>query len=91
MSRVPTTYNFGSDQDNENRDLVRQLSRMYSTLALEINYRVSKRVVSGDSPPASSDINKNFEIGDMWVRTDTNGVWIMTSRTTDIAVTWTAV
>lgn len=91
MPRLPTNYNFGRIERDENPELIRALSDMYSKTALEVNYRVSKRVVAGQNPPASNEVNKNFEIGDMWIRTDTNGVWVMTSRTSDIAVTWTAV
>lgn len=91
MTRLADHFNFGSDLLNQNPLLYRQLSELYTSIALTLNNKANKYVSPDTNPPASSDFNKNFEIGDIYVRTDTNGVWIMTSRTSDVAVTWTAV
>jgi hypothetical protein len=61
-----------------------------------MNTKVSKYVTNGVSlpnvnPPANNAFNQNFEIGDIYVRTDTNTAWIMTSRTTSNAVVWTQI
>lgn len=91
MPTLITRYNWGSAIRNWNPELARQLDESYTDTALVVNSKISKRVISGQDPPASDSVNKNFEIGDIWVRTDTDTAWIMTSRTTDIAVTWTQI
>jgi len=52
---------------------------------------VKKNVVTGANPPANSQINSFFSIGDITIRTDTDTAWIMTSRTTPNAVTWSQI
>jgi len=91
MPRLVTSYNFGSSKENENPELTRQLSDVYTRIAIEVNLRVSRLVLTGGDPPANNEVNRNFEIGDLAVRTDTDDAWIMTSRTTDEAVTWTQI
>lgn len=96
MPTLITNYNWGSSLRNDNPELNRQLSDAYSTTALTVNTKVSKYSTDGIlrphlNPPASSDFNKNFEIADIYVRTDTNTAWIMTGRTTSTAVTWTQI
>lgn len=96
MPTLITNYNWGSSLRNENPELTRQLSNSYSDIANVMNTKVSKYTTDGVQrphvdPPASSEFNKNFEIGDIYVRTDTNSAWIMTSRTTSTAVTWTII
>jgi len=96
MPTLFTSFNWGSSLRNSNPELNRQLSEAYSDVALAVNTKVSKYVTDGVNkphvnPPASSDFNKNFDIADIYVRTDTNSAWIMTSRTTSSAVTWTLI
>jgi hypothetical protein len=96
MPFLSLNYNFGADLRNENPDLYRQLSEMYNSIAGVLNTKVSKYVTNGSSrpnvdAPANSQLNANYEIGDIYVRTDTNRAWIMTSRTTITAVTWTVI
>jgi hypothetical protein len=94
MPTLITNFNWGSSLRNANPELTRQLSESYTQTALCVNTKVSKYVTDGvqrphANPPANSDFNKNFELGDIYVRSDTNSAWIMTSRTTSNAVTWT--
>lgn len=96
MPTLITNYNWGSSLTSENPQLTRQLSQAYTETALCVNTKVSKYVTDGDQkpnvdPPANSQFNKNFEIGDIYVRIDTDSAWIMTSRTTDVIVTWTII
>lgn len=96
MPTLISNFNFGTSLRNANPELTRQLSSMYSDIALNSNTKVSKYFTDGVSkphvnPPANNQFNKNFEICDIYVRTDTNTAWIMTSRTTDEAVTWTQI
>ena len=93
MPTLQQNYNWGNTLYNSNPELTRQLSNAYNDTALAINSKVSKYTTDGlqrpnVDPPANSDFNKNFEIGDIYVRTDTDSAWIMTSRTTSNAVTW---
>jgi hypothetical protein len=89
-------YNWGTSLANNNPELTRQLSQAYNDTANVVNTKTSKYATDGlqrpnVNPPANSDFNKNFEIGDFYIRTDTNTAWIMTSRTTSNAVTWSQV
>ena len=96
MPTIPQTFNWGSSLRNSNPELTRQLSTAYSDTAQVLNTKTSKYVTDGNqrphvNPPANNEFNKNFEIADIFVRTDTNTAWIMTSRTTSNAVTWTLI
>ncbi len=91
MATIPTNFNWGNALYNFNPELARQLSEAYTTKALVLNTKASKYVADGADPPASSTFNKNFDVGDLYIRTDTDTAWIMTSRTTSIAATWTQI
>lgn len=96
MPTLLTNFNWGASLRNANPELTRQLSEAYSDTALAVNTKVSKYVTDGIqkphvNPPANSDFNKNFDLADIYVRSDTNTAWIMTSRTTSSAVTWTQI
>jgi len=96
MPTLITNYNWGQALRNENPELTRQLSQAYNDTAQAVNTKISKYATDGNqrphmNPPANSDFNKNFEICDVFVRTDTNTAWMMTSRTTANAVTWTLI
>lgn len=96
MPTLIQNFNWGSALRNDNPELNRQLSEAYTATALAVNTKVSKYVTDGlqkpnVDPPASSDFNKNFDVGDIYVRTDTDTAWIMTSRTTAIAAVWTQI
>jgi len=96
MPTLITNYNWGTALRNSNPELTRQLSDAYTDTAQAVNTKVSKYVTNGSSrphanPPANSSLNKNFELADIYVRSDTNTAWIMTSRTTAEAVTWTQI
>ncbi len=93
MPILVSNFNWGMALRNENPELARQLSQAYNQTAEAVNSKVSKYVTNGTTlpnvdPPANSQFNQSFEIGDIYVRTDTNTAWIMTSRTTSNAVTW---
>lgn len=96
MPTLISNFNWGATLRNVNPELTRQLSEAYTNTAQAINTKVSKYFTDGDkkphsNPPASSEFNMNFEIGDIYVRTDTDTAWIMTSRTTSIDVIWTQI
>lgn len=96
MPTLITNFNWGSALRNDNPELFRQLSIVYSDIANIMNTKVSKYFTDGIKkphvdPPANDQFNKNFEIGDVYVRTDTDTAWMMTSRTTAEAVTWTQI
>jgi len=96
MPTLITNFNWGTSLRNANPELTRQLSTAYTDTAQAVNTKISKYVTDGDQrphvdPPANSEFNKNFEIADIYVRTDTDTAWIMTSRTTSTAVTWSQI
>ena len=88
---LPLKKNFGSEIYEISPTLSRQLDEMYTDLANAICNSVRKNIVSGANPAASAQVNSFFSLGDITVRTDTNSAWIMTSRTTPEAVTWTLI
>ncbi len=94
MPFLSQTINWGSVKDNP--ALNRQLALAYTTTAIIVNIKVSKYYTDGDQkphmdPPANSQFNNNFEIGDIFVRTDADKAWIMTSRVDLDNVTWTLI
>ena len=96
MPTLITNFNWGASLRNQNPELTRQLSAAYQDTAFAVNTKISKYSTDGIqrphvNPPANSDFNKNFEICDVYVRTDTDTAWMMTSRTTANAVTWTQI
>lgn len=91
MPTLITNFNWGSNMLKENPLLYRQLSEAYSDTAKVVNTKSSRYVSPDTNPPANDQFNKNFEIGDFYIRTDTNTAWIMTSRTTAEIVTWTQI
>ena len=90
-SNLPIKKNFGSDVAYQMPQLARQLDEMYTDIANALTLMVKKNVLTGANPPANDQRNSFFSIGDIAVRTDTNAAWVMTSRTTPNAVTWTAI
>lgn len=90
-SNLPLKKNWGQASATESRELIRALDEMYTDIALSLNNLVKKNIITGANPPANDQRNSFFSIGDITVRTDTNAVWVMTSRTTPNAVTWTPV
>ena len=91
MPTLVTNFNWGTAIYNQNRELVRQLSEAYNATALVVNTKISKTTSPNQDPPANSPFNRNFEIGDVYVREDTDTAWMMTSRTSSDAVTWTQI
>lgn len=91
MALMPTKKNWGRAVENENRLLTRQLDEFYTDSVSFINTKVTKYVTSGADPSANTQLNKLFEIGDIYVRTDTDTAWIMTSRTDAENVVWTQI
>lgn len=103
MARVPQYYNFGDVGKDISPDMLRMLSIMYTTLARGINgvtdpsenftFNMAQVYTTGAAPAASAQINREFQIGDIWIDTSAtpDQVHFLTQRTSDIAVTWTAV
>lgn len=90
MARLPPRYNLGTELKNDNPTLYNQLTDIYTNTANIVNTKVTKYSTT-TNPPANDQINRIFDIGDIWVNTSTNAPFIMTSRTSDVAVTWTAI
>jgi hypothetical protein len=90
-SNLPLKKNFGNEVAQAMPQLARQLDEMYTDIANALNLLVKKNLLTGADPAASDQRNSYFSIGDMAIRTDTNKAWVMTSRTTPIAVTWTLI
>lgn len=88
MPTLPRVFNWGRRIRDTDRDLYNQLSKAYTDTVDVLNTKSSKRVISNQDPPASDQVNANYDIGDFWIRTNTDTAWIMTSRTTPEAVTW---
>lgn len=91
MSRLTKDFNWGKEFAGENPILYRQLNETYSKTSRAVNRKVNKVTSPDTDPPADSNFNTSLEIGDVYVRTDTDTAWMMTSRTTAEAVTWTQI
>lgn len=90
-SNLPLKKNWGAATKTENPLLIRALDEMYTDVANAISNLVKKNIISGADPAANDQRNSFFSIGDITIRTDANKAWIMTSRTTPNAVTWTII
>lgn len=90
-SNLPLIKNWGDANETESPQLLRALDEVYGDIVNAINPLIKRNVISGANPPANDQRNSLFSIGDITVRTDTNAAWIMTSRTTPNAVTWTLI
>ncbi len=88
MSRLPLKKNWGRSAESTSLELIRALDEMYTDIVNDLSNVTRKYSVNGTSAPANSQINGLFDIGDIWVRTDTNQAWILTSRTTPEIVNW---
>ena len=71
----------------ENPDLYRQLNDVYTDISQNSNGKANRINMTQD-PPTNSSVNKNFDIGDIWVRTDTDTAWMMTSRKSPEEALW---
>lgn len=88
---LPLYKNFGAEVVELSPVLANQLSQMYTDIANSLSLGIKKNVVTGADPAANDQRNSFFSVGDITVRTDTDTAWIMTSRTTPNAVTWTQI
>ena len=80
-------FNWGTEIKNINPTLYNQLNDSFSSTARVLNTKISK-YITNVNPPADDSINMNFEQADIWINEDTDNAWILTSRTTNTAVTW---
>lgn len=90
-ANLPLFKNFGRDIYDLSPSLHKQLSQMYTDIAVSLNRNIKKDVIDGFDPLNNSVRNKNFSVGDVTIRTDTDTAWIMTSRTTSEDVVWTQI
>jgi len=90
-SNLPLKKNFGSEVLLKMPQLANQLDQMYTDIANALIFTVKKNILDGADPAANDQRNSFFSIGDLAIRTDTDTAWIMTSRTTPNAVTWTQI
>lgn len=85
MARLPETFNFGEYEDMTEVELLRQLERMYTNLALAINAKpdlVQRQVDGqvGDTFLSQGTLNINLA---------TNKVEMLTNHDTQTTVIWT--
>lgn len=90
-SNLPLSRNWGTSYRSVDPTLINELDDMYFDIANALQLLVKKNVLDGADPAANDQRNSLFSIGDLAVRTDTDDAWIMTSRTTPDAVTWTLI
>lgn len=90
MPSLNTKFNWGMEIRNVNDVLYNQLNDTYSDIARVLNTKSSKNQQT-TNPPSDAQVNSNYDIGDFWVNQLTNTAWVMTSRTTSTAATWTQI
>lgn len=88
---LPLYKNFGSEIKELSPVLANQLSQMYTDIVNALSLGIKKNILDGADPAANDARNAIFSIGDIAIRIDTDTAWIMTSRTTPNAVTWTQI
>ena len=87
MPTQPPRFNWGTEIKNINDTLYNQLNDSYSSTARVLNTKTSKYITTVN-PPADDPVNQNFDQGDFWINQNSGDAWIITSRTTNTAVTW---
>lgn len=90
MPMIPPNFNYGTELKNENPTLYNQLIESYALTARFINTKPTVYNFTSD-PPADSEFNKTREVGDIYINTSSDTAWIMTSRQSNTAVTWTVI
>lgn len=90
-SNLPIYRNFGNEVVEQLPNFARELDEMYSDISNALNNLVKKNILTGVNPQPDEQRNSFYSIGDVAIRTDNNTAWIMTSRTTPTAVTWTLI
>ncbi len=90
MPKLISKYNWGSELKNINETLYRQLNDSFTTVSQVVNTKPSSNVTTTD-PIADTLFNNQFQEGDFWINKLTNNAWILTSRSTNTAVTWTKI
>lgn len=86
MSHLEKTIPLGTLPQRD-AELARILDRMYTDLVNAVSSKPGV-YLSTSVPSNSAEINKSFDTGDFWLKTDTNKLYQLTSRTTPTAVTW---
>ena len=84
MPKVEPTSRITRFKIEEFEDLSKQIDKLYEKLADGINTK-SDTVVRDEDAPTVDDIE--FELGTMWVKSDTDQVYLLTSKTQTVA-TW---
>lgn len=90
MPTLSQRFNWGSEIRNINQVLYNQLNDSYTNIARIMNTKASKNVTT-TNPEADAQVNMNYDIGDLWINQSANSAYIMTSRTSSTAVTWTLI
>ncbi len=85
MPRISEYFNFGNVEDNDLEEIIKNLERMYTDLAVAINSKpdVYQRRTDGqtsDTFLSNGDININL---------DTNKVEMLTNHDSQTTVIWT--
>lgn len=87
MVRLNRKFNYGAEVKNLNDTLYNQLNDSYFSTSVAVNSKSTRMVQTFDAP-ANDPVNSGLDIGDMWVNTNTDSAWIMTSRLSLNQVTW---
>jgi hypothetical protein len=87
MPTLPPRYNWGESLKDQNGILYNQLQDTYSDTASVVNTKISVNATLNNDPVADSAANMQYTIGDIWINKSLNTAYIMTSRSTNTAVT----
>lgn len=87
MPTLPPRYNWGESLKDENAILYNQLQDTYSETASVVNTKSTVNATVDKDPKADAAANMQYTIGDIWINKDLNTAYIMTSRSTNTAVT----
>lgn len=87
MSRLTRRFNYGTEIKNINDTLYNQLNDSYYSTATVVNTKSTRFAATIDAP-ANDQANAGLDIGDLWINSDSDTAWIMTSRISPEQVTW---
>lgn len=86
MSQLEARLALGTIPERD-PELARILDQLYTSI-VDVLSSKPQVYLSTAVPSNSAAINASFDTGDFWLKTDTNKLYQLTSRTTRTAVTW---